>query len=166
MSHRFRVLLVAVSLLVAGLVLNGQDRLTYRDASRPVNERVADLLRCPVCQGLSINDSPAEMAVQMKAQTRELLAAGYSEEQILLYYEKSYGQFVRLEPPRSGINWIVWLAPALLFLFGIGFLALRFRRRRNESPSEFVAPPADEVDDELAPWLARVREIAYGEDNR
>jgi beta-glucosidase len=44
MSHRLRSLLVAVSLLVAGLVLNGQDRLTYRDASRPVNERVADLL--------------------------------------------------------------------------------------------------------------------------
>jgi cytochrome c-type biogenesis protein CcmH len=129
-------------------------------------ERVAALLRCPVCQGLSIKDSPATMAVQMKAQTRELLAAGYSDDQILLYYEKSYGQFVRLEPPRSGINWIVWLAPALLLVAGIGFVAMRFRRTSESAAAELVPSLADHVDGELAPWLVRVRQIAYGDEAR
>ena len=48
----------------------------------------------------------------MSAQVRELLAAGYDEEQILAYFERSYGEFVRLEPPLRGVNWLVWLAPA------------------------------------------------------
>ncbi|MDX1583610.1 MAG: cytochrome c-type biogenesis protein CcmH, partial [Thermoanaerobaculia bacterium] len=34
-------------------------------------ERVSGLVRCPVCQGLSVNDSPAPMAVKMKKQVRE-----------------------------------------------------------------------------------------------
>ena len=40
-------------------------------------KNVASVLRCPVCQGLSVNDSPAEMAVSMKHQVRELVARGY-----------------------------------------------------------------------------------------
>ncbi|MEA2327792.1 MAG: cytochrome c-type biosis protein CcmH, partial [Thermoanaerobaculia bacterium] len=55
-------------------------------------------LRCPVCQGLAIGDSPSIMASNMKAQVRELLTRGYTEEQILSYFEKSYGQFVLLKP--------------------------------------------------------------------
>ncbi len=54
----------------------------------------------------------------MKARVRELLAAGYDEEQILAYFERSYGEFVRLEPPRRGINWLVWLAPPLALWAG------------------------------------------------
>ena len=40
---------------------------------------------------------------------RELLAAGYDQEQILAYFEHSYGEFVRLQPPLRGVNWLVWL---------------------------------------------------------
>lgn len=48
---------------------------------------VGALLRCPVCQGMSVADSPAEMAVNMKKQVHELLARGYTQEQILDYFE-------------------------------------------------------------------------------
>src|SRR5512139_542725 len=49
---------------------------------------VASLLRCPVCQGLSVADSPSEMAVNMKHQVRALLARGFTQEQILSYFER------------------------------------------------------------------------------
>ena len=49
---------------------------------------------------------------------RELLAAGYDEEQILAYFERSYGEFVRLEPPLRGVNWLVWIAPVVGLLLG------------------------------------------------
>ena len=58
---------------------------------------VSALLRCPVCQGMSIADSPSEMAVNMKHQVRALLERGYTQDQILDYFERSYGQFVRLD---------------------------------------------------------------------
>jgi cytochrome c-type biogenesis protein CcmH len=88
---------------------------------------VAALIRCPVCQGLSVNDSPAEMAVNMKAETRDLLARGYSKEQVLRYFEASYGEFVLLEPPRRGMNWLLWITPVLLVIGG-AFVLIRSLR--------------------------------------
>src|SRR5258706_12973073 len=55
-------------------------------------------LRCPVCQGLAIGDSPSIMAANMKAQVRELLGRGYTEPQILSYFERSYGGVFPLKP--------------------------------------------------------------------
>jgi cytochrome c-type biogenesis protein CcmH len=131
-------------------------------------EEVGGLLRCPVCQGLSIADSPATMATNMKARVRELLAEGYDEEQVLAYFERSYGEFVRLEPARRGINWLVWIAPPLALLGGLALLRRVFSRRAS------VAAPAVEAadslpsrgalpdDPELARHVLRIREAAYG----
>jgi cytochrome c-type biogenesis protein CcmH len=122
---------------------------------------VAAVLRCPVCQGLSVADSPTDLARNMKRQARELLAQGYDREQVLAYFEASYGEFVRLQPPLRGVNWLVWAAPVLGLLAG-GFIIARSLRRAPEKAA--VAEPAavDEADDALAPYLLRVREMAYG----
>jgi len=130
---------------------------------------VAALLRCPVCQGLSVADSPATMAVNMKIQVREMLSRGYTEDQILSYFEGSYGEFVRLEPPLRGVNWLVWLAPVAGLLLG-GIVVARVLRARGTAaptPAKNAAPalPARDTrpdDPELAPYVRRVRELAYG----
>ena len=125
-------------------------------------EEVGALLRCPVCQGLSIADSPATMASKMKARVRELLAAGYDEEQILSYFERSYGEFVRLEPARRGINWLVWLAPPLVLVGGL--VLIRRTMRRSPAPAGDGVPARDALpsDPVLARHVLRVREMAYG----
>jgi cytochrome c-type biogenesis protein CcmH len=122
-------------------------------------QRVALLLRCPVCQGLSVAESPSSMALNMRAQVRELIAAGYDEEQVLRYFERSYGEFVRLEPPLRGVNWLVWLAP-IAGLVGGALLVSRVLRRPAATAG--TAPEALEDDAELLPYLQRVREAAYG----
>jgi cytochrome c-type biogenesis protein CcmH len=125
-----------------------------------VAHEVAAVLRCPVCQGLSVADSPTDLARNMKQQVRELLAQGYDREQVLAYFESSYGEFVRLQPPLRGMNWLVWVAPVLGLLAG-GFIIARSLRRAPPS----VAPTAaalPEDDDALAPYVLRVREMAYG----
>jgi cytochrome c-type biogenesis protein CcmH len=121
---------------------------------------IASVLRCPVCQGLSVADSPTDLARNMKQQVRDLLAAGYTREQVLRYFESSYGEFVRLQPPLRGVNWLVWAAP-LLGLLGGGYIVARALRHGGgaEAPA---AAPAGEEDPELAPYLLRVRELAYG----
>jgi len=131
-------------------------------------KRVSSLLRCPSCQGLSVQDSPTEISQQMRAQVHEMLAAGFSEEQILAYFERSYGEFVRLQPPLRGINWLVWLAP-LLALAGGGWVVARTLRAPagGEPEPPAVAAPSPErtalpEDPELARYVKRVREIAYG----
>ena len=96
-------------------------------------DEIASLLRCPVCQGLSVADSPATMAQNMKAEVRGLVARGYTEDQVLAYFESSYGEFVRLQPPLRGVNWLVWLGPLAGLLAGGAIVTLALRRS---------APPA------------------------
>ncbi len=125
---------------------------------------VASLLRCPVCQGLSVEDSPATMAMNMKAQVREMLARGYTEDQILSYFESSYGEFVRLEPPLRGVNWVVWLAPFGALVLGVVVVAWVLRTRAAAEPEAPALPTRGTLPDdpELAQYVLRVRELAYG----
>lgn len=131
-------------------------------------KEIAGLLRCPVCQGLSVGDSPSSMASNMRAQVRDLAAAGYDQEQILAYFERSYGEFVRLKPPLRGVNWLVWLAPAVGLLAGAGVIAWALRAPRpvaDAGPAADTAIPGPGTlpgDPSLARYVLRVRERAYG----
>lgn len=130
-------------------------------------QEVASLLRCPVCQGLSVADSPATMAQKMKAEVREMLAQGYDQDQILTYFERSYGEFVRLKPPLRGVNWLVWLGPVLGLLVGVMLVSFALGARRpaaQEASADEGAPDADALPDDpsLAPYVLRAREMAYG----
>ena len=117
-------------------------------------EEVASLMRCPVCQGLSVADSPTDSALAMKGEVREMLAAGYSEEQVLSYFERSYGEFIRLAPKAKGFNLLVWLAPVLGIVAGVLLVVARVRSARRTRPADDARP---EVDPDLAPYLERVR---------
>lgn len=130
-----------------------------------LTERSVDIgakLRCPVCQGVSIADSPSGMATKMRGQVRDLVAKGYSEEQVMSYFERSYGEFVRLEPPLRGLNVMLWILPGIVLLGGALFV---FRWATSSPPK--AAPIAGggaqagtkgaEVDPELAKYLERIR---------
>ncbi|MGZ8867775.1 MAG: cytochrome c-type biogenesis protein [Thermoanaerobaculia bacterium] len=119
-------------------------------------EQVSALLRCPVCQGLAVADSKAEMAVNMKHQVNELLARGYTEDQILSYFEQSYGQFVLLKPKFEGVNRLVWLLPIIAMLIGVGVVVVKMRNLGRGPRAEVAEPPAEVAED---PYLARVRDL-------
>ena len=131
---------------------------TALDAS---TEETASLLRCPVCQGLSIADSPSGMALNMKGQVRDLLASGYDREQVIAYFERSYGEFVRLQPPLRGVNWLLWTAPLASLLAG-GWVVSRMLRSRAAGPAgaQPDAPPA--ADPTLARYVDQVRALVEG----
>jgi cytochrome c-type biogenesis protein CcmH/NrfF len=79
-------------------------------------------LRCPVCQSSSIQESPANQAMEMKAVVREKLAAGESEKDILAYFVSKYGEWVLLDPPKHGFNLVVYLLPLALLVGGGAFV--------------------------------------------
>jgi cytochrome c-type biogenesis protein CcmH len=113
---------------------------------------IGSTLRCPVCRGLPIAESPAELARQMMGELRTQIAAGKNDDQIVDYFIARYGNSVLLSPPKSGVGLIVWLAPVLAVLLG-GWGLWTFLRgsSRREMPE---ADPA---------LLARVRaELAGG----
>jgi cytochrome c-type biogenesis protein CcmH len=80
---------------------------------------VASTIRCPVCQDLSVADSPARLAQEIRTQIAQKLAQGETPDQIRQDYVRVYGEFVLLSPPRRGIDLVVWVAPALLLLGGL-----------------------------------------------
>jgi cytochrome c-type biogenesis protein CcmH len=81
------------------------------------------------------------MAVNMRGQVREMLAAGYDQEQILAYFEHSYGEFVRLQPPLRGVNWLVWLGPLLALAAGGFFVTRALSAQRKRRAGRARAPP-------------------------
>ena len=135
-------------------------------------EEVGALLRCPVCQGLSVADSPSSMARNMKAEVRQKLAAGYDQEQILADFERSYGEFVRLKPTMHGVNWLVWLGPVLALIAGAALVVSKLKGssvQPGSGPAPRAAAAADVPDrgtlpddPRLAEAVRRVRELAYG----
>ena len=135
-----------------GRPLSGQELLLRTD-------HVGSLLRCPVCQGMSVADSRAEMAVNMKGQVRELLERGYTEEQILKYFELSYGQFVLLRPKFEGVTSMVWLAPVIALVIGAAVVYFAFRKLGQAPPPPAVVAAAEPSDD---PYLAQVRDLVNG----
>ncbi len=137
-----------------------------KPSEKQINDSAAEIaskLRCPVCQGVSIADSPSGMATNMRAQVRELVAKGYGEEQIMSYFERSYGEFVRLEPPLRGLNVMLWVLPAIVLLGGASFVFWKARQpatapaTETETPSSPTTAPAEGVDPALAKYLERIR---------
>jgi len=125
------------------------------DALFQRTNEVGRLLRCPVCQGMSIADSPAEMAVNMKGQVRELLARGYTEEQILKYFELSYGEFVLLRPKSR----VLWVLPLLALVLGAVVVFIKLRKLEGAPVPPTANHQPRTTDD---PYLDRVRDLVSG----
>ena len=118
-------------------------------------QEIASLLRCPVCQGLSVADSPSEMAINMKGQVRAMLERGYTREQIERYFVRSYGEFVLLKPKFRGVNALVWILPIAALALGVFLVTAKLRRLSAAPQPKRRAPAAD-------PDLARVRDLVKG----
>lgn len=90
--------------------------------------RLAAELRCPVCQGLSIQDSPSPLAQQMKDLIRSQVVEGRTDDEIRQYFISKYGEWVLLEPRAEGLNLLVYVMPVLALLAGAGLIAVAVRR--------------------------------------
>lgn len=106
---------------------------------------VAATLRCPVCQGESIQDSPAELAQQMRAIVKEKLRAGETPEQIQGYFVARYGEWILLQPKMTGLNVLLYALPVALVLGGLAIVFTLVRRwTAPEAPDESSrAAPAE-----------------------
>ena len=89
---------------------------------------VASELRCPVCQGESIQDSPAALAQEMRAIVREQLGAGRSPAEVKAYFVDKYGEWILLRPKAQGWNMLVYVLPLVVLLLGAAVIARAMRR--------------------------------------
>ena len=100
----------------------------FRDSAVDAQTRVlAAGLRCPVCQGQSIQDSEAPLAGEMRELIREKLRQGESPAEVRAYFVSKYGEWILLQPEAHGFTLAVYLLPVLGLLAGavVVFLAAR-----------------------------------------
>ena len=88
-------------------------------------DHLAGILRCPVCQGMTVADSQEDSSLAMKARIREMVAAGYTEQQVVDYFVDRYGEGILLLPDER--HWLVWIGPLLMLLVGTGLVAVKMR---------------------------------------
>ena len=96
-------------------------------------------LRCLVCQNQSIADSNATLASDLRREVREMMIAGQSDEQIRDFMTARYGDFVLYRPPVSPRTWLLWSAPVLLLLGGLGIATMVVMRRMRAAKSNPAA---------------------------
>ena len=99
--------------------------------------KLSETLRCLVCQNQTIADSNAELAVDLRRQVREQIAAGKSDDEIIRYMTDRYGDFVLYRPPVKATTVLLWGGPLLLLAIG-AFVLARIMRERRAAPE---APP-------------------------
>jgi cytochrome c-type biogenesis protein CcmH len=103
---------------------------------------LAQELRCLVCQNQTLADSNAPLAVDLRNQIREQLAAGKSESDVKDYMVARYGDFVLYRPPFNAATALLWAGPFLLLLVGSILLVRRVRRRAQAEPQLSAAERA------------------------
>lgn len=130
MSDRLRVRLrLLVTGLLAAFVIGA-----IATAKPPVEDRaqrIGSQIRCPVCSGESIAASPNQLATDMMAMVRDLIAQGYTDDQVIEAVIAGYDDAQRLSPPFNPATAVLWAAPAAVLVAG-GAVALG-RRRRPET---------------------------------
>jgi cytochrome c-type biogenesis protein CcmH len=166
---RAGVLLAVALIAAAGALLVVGLRGSPPPASMQDRVRaVASELRCPVCQDLSVADSPSALAREMRQRIATELAEGRSAAAIQQEFVHSYGDWILMSPPRHGLALVAWVIPALLFGAGLAiaiFSIARWTRADRERNEPGATSP---LSDELGPADRRLLEralAAYGEDD-
>ena len=90
-----------------------------------IEERLYTLnrdLMCPVCDGLTLEQSQATPALEMKEEIKKMVIQGMSDKEIKNHFVAKFGVEILANPPKKGFDTLVWLAPLVFGFFGIVFL--------------------------------------------
>lgn len=135
---------IALAVILSLVPASGTAQVTTADSALEVRVReIAAGIRCPVCLNLSIQDSPSELARDMRDVIRDRLKRGETEEQIKQYFEARYGDWVYMKPTARGVNLLVWLLPVLALAGGAALVILAVRRWTGQTAG--AGGPADEA---------------------
>ena len=120
----YHLKLILFSLLLSSSLLSNSAEF-YENQTR----KLAEELRCMVCQNQSLLESDSELANDLKSLIKEKFIMGESKEDIKKFLVERYGEFILFKPEVSKTNIILWLSP-LIILSAFIFMALRKMKKK------------------------------------
>ena len=145
--------------------------LLVSPSKQTLDQRVHDVasqLKCLVCQGESVADSPATLSLQMRDVIRQQLQSGKSEQEVIQYFVSRYGDRILLAPPWQGLTLLAWLIPIALMLGGILLLFVVLRSWQSQSDKRsFDTDRAESIDvdeNELVYYQKQIEKELAAED--
>lgn len=151
-------------LLVSAAVAACTETAAQDDLERRA-QRLDRTLICPLCPSETIDQSQVLLAAQMRAQVRERLAEGWSEEEIRQYFVDRYGERVLAAPPKQGFNLLAWVVPPVIVIASLLVLVwvVRQMQARRRTPQASPGQTAEVRDDAaLRPYLSLVDRESSG----
>ena len=142
-------------------MLSGWVGTVYAQQPTPSDDdvnKIASQLFCPVCENTPLDVCPTQACAQWRDEIRLRLAQGWSEDQIKEYFAESYGIRVLAEPPRQGLNWLVYIVPPVAFIAGAYILFRAFRSWQALSKQVEVEEDMLGDDSDTDPYLERLEE--------
>lgn len=134
------MLVLLTGLLVSTVVPARVEIIEFDDpGQRALYDEIIAELRCLVCQNQNLEDSNAELAVDLRRRTRELIEQGKSRKEIADYMVARYGEFVLYRPPLTAANLLLWFGPGLLL--GLVLIITLYRRNKHKPGSQTLSEP-------------------------
>lgn len=151
---RSKLILLGLVVFVSLLIVS----VAYAQSKVPTDNdvlRVAKQLYCPVCPNTPLDVCETKACEDWRAQIRDQLSQGWSDQQIIDYFVAQYGERVLAEPQRKGFTSLVWFLPLLVVLVGIGVVYEILRNWRKQKPSPAVPQSAHQIPDAILRKIER-----------
>jgi cytochrome c-type biogenesis protein CcmH len=130
-SRHWLILILCALLLIDAVAANalGTDSALADQSQEARAKAMFYEIRCVVCQGESVAESPAAVASDMRRVIREKVAAGETDESIKAYLVSRYGDVILMRPPLKQSTFLLWFGPALILTIAL-FMAYRYFRKK------------------------------------
>lgn len=145
MRNKTLKILSLLAALFASLVIIS---VVYAQERIPTDDdvlRVAKKLYCPVCPNTPLDVCETKACQDWRAQIRDQLTKGWTEQQIIDYFVAQYGERVLAEPQRKGFTSLVWFLPLIVVLVGLGVVVEILRNWRKQKPVPVAAVSTSQI---------------------
>ncbi len=89
----------------------------------------------PYCPGRLLIDCTTHQARELRADIRDRVEQGESNDEVLVWVRENYGEEALAEPDASGAGLIIWLGPLVLIAGGAIVLTVLLRRWSRTTPA-------------------------------
>lgn len=132
-QYKMRQKVIIILVLCLGCAVNSFAIELYpfkKDSEKKRFQHLLQNLRCLVCENQSLLDSQAKIAGSLRTVIFDKIKQGESNQKILQYLERRYGDFISYTPKLEPRTYFLWFMPFVGLLIGLSFVFKRAYLKR------------------------------------